>query len=814
VLTVLVACTIFFGYWAKDFRLDASGDSLVLENDSDLRYYRGLVSRYGSPEFVVITFTPKGDLFGEESLNALKRLREDLRALDRVSSVVSILDVPLLKNPPGSLKDLKDNIKSLDSPEADVSLAVKEFGESPLYQKLIVSEDLRSTAVQVNFETDKEFEELQGRRSALRDSAREADLSPEEAAELQLVERSYRTRKDLLRSRRHEDVARIRLLIGRYRSEASLFLGGVPMIVDDMISFIKNDLRVFGVGMLLFLILTLGVLFRRPRWVFLPMLCCAASAVLMVGLLGLCRWDVTVVSSNFISLQLIFTMSFAIHIVVRYRELLRKDPEKGNEELVLDAVRDTFIPCLYSALTTMAGFCSLVICDILPVVNFGWMMTMGLGVSLAVTFLLLPAGLILLPKLPPAAETDIGLPVTSFFARFAERRRNLIFGVSLIVAVATGVGLSRLEVENSFIDYFKETTEIYRGMEFIDRNLGGTTPLDVLIDLGKPKAAEAAPASAADDDTFDEFGEFEEEEEPSRYWFNTARLETIGKVHDYMAGLDATGKVLSLSTLWKLAADLNGGEPLDDFSGAILFNSMTGPNKAALVDPYVSVDEGQARVTTRIKDSMKSLRRDALLKRVRRELVEEVGLEEGQFRLSGLMVLYNNMLQSLFRSQIKTIGFTALALTFMFFILFRSVKVAVIGMAPNLLASMTVLGVMGLGGIPLDVMTITIVAISVGIAVDNTIHYLVRFRRELPIEGTYLKAMYRCHRSIGNAMFYTSLTITVGFSILALSNFIPSILFGLLTALAMVMALLGALALLPRLILLTEPFGPEGGSAS
>lgn len=812
IITVLLALFAFFGYWIKDFRLDASGDSLVLEHDDDLRYYRKISAQYESGDFVIVTYTPPEGLFSDKSLERLRGLRDELKKLRRVASVVTLLDVPLLKNPPGTLKDLKDNIKTLEDPGADREMAVDEFRESPLYQKLLVSADLRSTAIQVNFHADSRHTELLSRRSELREAEFNGTITETQRAELEKVSAGYRLSKDKWRVERHEDIAAIRRVITSYREESDLFLGGVPMIVDDIISFIKSDLKGFGLGMLAFLVLTLGVIFRRGRWVLLPMLCCTFSAIVMMGLLGLSEWDVTVVSSNFISLQLIFTMSLAIHIVVRYRELLRERAEDGELALIRDAVRFTFVPCLYASLTTMAGFTSLVVCDILPVVNFGWMMTMGLAVSLTVTFLLLPAGLALLRKPPAEAEKDFGQPLTSAFARLTERRPAGIFVGSALVAVLTVIGIARLEVENSFIDYFKESTDIYQGMKFVDRELGGTTPLDVVVDLGAeetPAPAPVADGEGDEDDDFDEFGEFEEEEEdPSKYWFTSARLEKVNKIHDYLDGLEATGKVLSLATLWKTASDLNEGEAFDDFTLALLFNSMPDRFRGIMVDPYVSIERNEARITTRIKDSMKDLRRDALIRKIRSDLAGELGLEEGKFRVTGLMVLYNNMLQSLFRSQIKTIGFTVLALMFMFMVLFRSLKVSLIAIFPNLLSCLVVLGVMGLAGLPLDVMTITIVAISVGIAVDDTIHYLHRFRRELRVDGDYMGAMYRCHGSIGNAMFYTSLTITVGFSILSFSRFIPTILFGLLTALAMMMALVAALTLLPRLIIVFKPFGP------
>ncbi len=910
IVASLLTLFAFCAYWIKDFQLDASSDSLVLEHDEDLRYARQVQERYGGAEFVVVTFTPAGELLGKDSLRTLKELRGELSSLPRVESVTSLLDVPLLRNPPVPLTEVQSNLKTLEDPGASVELARKELQTSPVYQGLLVSEDLKSTTLQVNFRADEDHAKLTAQRIAMLEKRREGDWSTAEDAELSDLQRRYSRSKDRLRDELHADIESIRGILDGYRGKDRLYLGGVPMIVDDIVTFIRSDLMIFGVGMILLLLATLGVIFRRLRWVVLPMLCCACSALVMMGLLGFLGWEVTVVSSNFVSLQLIFTMSLTIHLIVRFREFLRTRSDLDNRALIRETVGHTFVPCLYASLTTIAGFSSLIVCDILPVSTFGWMMTLGILVSLTVTFVLFPAASMLVRKPPAAEESDFGLPLTSFFGRLTERRGPLILVGSAVVAIVTVVGTQRLKVENSFIDYFKESTEIYQGMEFIDRELGGTTPLDVILDFGVPRDSgsragdgevaaldrpdsqqQPAPAnpdpdfdefvaseplgdpqeaerqemeefdefsdldefaefeetddfgdfdefdefsSSSGDDDFDdfddfddsadfgddEFGEFEDseqssaearararEEEKAKYWFTSTKLDRIGRVHDYLDALPETGKVLSLATLTKVGLQINDGEPLDDLLIAILFQKMPQDFRDALIAPYASVSNDQARISVRIKDSLETLRRDALLKQIRGDLKDELGLRDDQFRVSGLMVLYNNMLQSLFQSQIKTIGYTVLALMVMFLFLFRSLKISLIAIVPSLLSSLAILGVMGLAGIPLDVMTITIVAISVGIAVDDTIHYLHRFKKELAVDGSYLQAMHRSHRSIGNAMYYTSITITTGFSILAFSNFVPSILFGLLTALAMMMALVSSLTLLPRLILVVRPFG-------
>jgi predicted RND superfamily exporter protein len=599
----------------------------------------------------------------------------------------------------------------------------------------------------------------------------------------------------------------------KYRGDAELFLGGVSMIADDMITFVKNDLKVFGLGVMGLLILTLGIIFRRIRWICLPMLCCVVSVVCMIGLLGRLGWEVTVVSSNFISLQLILTMAIAIHLIVRYRELVVQSPQAPNRELILDAVRLKLKPCVYAVLTTIAGFGSLVLCDILPVITFGWMMIAGLIVSLVVTFLIFPTVLMLMSKDRPGGGGGRRLSVTSALARFTEAHGVLIVGVSGLVLIASLIGISKLKVENSFIDYFKETTEIYQGMKVIDQQLGGTTPLDVIVEFegagAAPAANDVAPTAQGDD----EFGEFEELEEAAsdeKYWFTAEKMRRIKAVHEYLDNIPETGKVLSLATMLSVAEKLNEGKPLDSFELALLYSETPEKFKRMLVGPYVSVEHNQARFWVRVRDSEKTLRRNELLKKIKAELTGISGLEAEHVHLAGLLVLYNNMLQSLFGSQIVTLGITVLALMVMFLVLFRSLKLALIAIFPNVLSIAAVLGVMGWLDMPLDMMTITIAAISVGIAVDDTIHYIHRFKREFEKDRSYLSTMHRCHGSIGHAMYYTSVTIIIGFSILALSNFIPSIYFGLLTSLAMLIALIAALTLLPQMLILVKPFGREG----
>jgi predicted RND superfamily exporter protein len=531
----------------------------------------------------------------------------------------------------------------------------------------------------------------------------------------------------------------------------------------------------------------------------------------MMGLLGMFGWQVTVISSNFISLQLIITMAITIHLIVRYLDLARSRPDAEHRTLISETIRLMLTPCLFTTLTTIAGFGSLLLCDILPVRTFGWMMIAGLVVSLLVTFLLFPAGLMLVRKKTPGIGKKSGYSLTSLLAGFTANHGRLILVLSGAIFIISAIGISRLVVENSFIDYFKESTEIYQGMKVIDQNLGGTTPLDVIVEIDAAKAPATGGEASSDtngDKEFDEFDEFEKKEKGEKYWFTSDRMTLVKKIHDYLENVPEIGKVLSLGTMLKIAEKLNHGKPLDNFQLALLYGELPDRFKELVLKPYVSVKDNQLRFNVRVKDSEKSLQRDALLKKIRRDLTGKMGLKKENVHLTGLLVLYNNMLQSLFDSQILTLGVVVLALMAMFMLLFKSLKLALIAIAPNLLAVGAVLGFMGWAKIPLDMMTITIAAISIGIAVDNTIHYIYRFKNEFKANPDYIKTMHYCHGSIGYAMYYTSVTIIIGFSILALSNFLPTIYFGLLTGLAMLIALMAALTLLPQLLIVFKPFGP------
>jgi predicted RND superfamily exporter protein len=823
VLMVLLLIIAGLGSYMPTFKLDASADALVLEGDDDLEFFREIGKRYASEDFLIVTYSPEKDLYSDETLKAIEALREELAALEPVSSVTTVLDVPLLQSPPLAMNQLSDGIKTLRDPAVDRELVREEFKTSPIYRDLLVSRDASTTALQVNIKRDQRYIELLERRERLAEILKSDTASSADRENYDIAFHEFRDYATTYNETMSAFIEEVRGILAGHRGEAVIYLGGVPMIAADMISFVKSDLSVFGIGIVLMMLLMLTYIFRSVRWVMLPLLSCVLTCVAMLGYLALIDWRMTVVSSNFVALLLIITLSINIHLVVRYREFNAADRGKTQRELVSETIRFMFKPCLYTALTTTVAFASLVVSGIRPVIDFGWMMTLGIFVAMFLSFLIFPCILVLLPRREHVPTGSSFSGFTLRFASFTEKRGTTVILASLALAALAAYGISRLEVENRFIDFFDKSTEIYQGMELIDARLGGTIPMEIIIKADTAEAElddednefsddldEFADEEADDfsDDDFaeDEFAdEFAEsgEGQPSP-WFNRAGLRRIEQVHDYLESLPETGKVISLATFYEVMQQLSGGG-VDDIQLAIAQRSLPESISSAMIDPYLKDEFAETRISARVMETSRSLKRNEYLQQVRDHLINELGFKEENVRITGMLVLYNNMLQSLYRSQILTLAAVFVAIMVMFILLFRSFKLAVIGIIPNILAAGVVLGGMGLAGVPLDMMTITIAAITIGIGVDDTIHYIHRFKREFAVDGDYIATMYRCHASIGKAMYYTSATIILGFSVLALSNFTPSIFFGVLTGVAMLAALLGALTLLPQLIVAMKP---------
>ena len=780
-ILVLFLLLVSFGYYSKDFKLDASSDTLLLENDPDLKYLREVNNRYGSKEFLILTYTPEEAMNSEKSLNNLLSLKYKIQSLDWVYSVITLLDVPLLNNSDTPLAERLQNFTTLKSENVDIERGFEEILSSPVFKNFVISEDGKTTGIIVNIKEDVNLKNLD-------------DKSKEEIEKY----------KDLRKKKNHKNIVEIRELIKSYKNIGKIYLGGIPMIADDMMSFIKNDIIVFGIGVLLFIIVTLWFVFKKLIWIIVPLSSCFFSVLIMTGLLGLIGWKVTVISSNFIALMLILTMAMNIHMSTRFLQLKKNNPNLKNSEIIFMTTGKMFWPIIYTALTTICAFLSLIFSEIKPVIDFGWMMSLGLIISFVITFTLLPTLINLLSTEKINIEVESKSKITEFLGEISINSRPTIFLITLVVIISSIVGISRLEVENSFINYFNKNTEIYKGMKLIDEKLGGTTPLDIII---KFPTFEKDKLTVADDE-FEDWGD-EENHDNRKYWFTKDKIEKIEKVHSYLESNPFVGKVLSFSSILKVAKQLNNNKPLDTLEIGVFYSKIPDTIKKEVIDPYISIEDNEARISLRIKDSEKNLRRNDLIKKIEYDLENQIGLESNEYKLAGVLILFNNLLQSLFKSQILTLGFVMSGIFAMFLILFRNIKLSLIGVVPNFIAAFFILGIIGLLEIPLDMMTITIAAITIGIAVDNSIHYIYRFKEEFFQNNSYEKTIKLCHSTVGIAILNTSITIVFGFSILVLSNFIPTIYFGVFTGLAMLLAMISVLTLLPSLILLTKPFGKK-----
>lgn len=816
-LLLVLLVTGFFAWFVPALKIDISPDSLVLEHDRDLRYYYSIRARYGSDDYLIVTYTPKAGLFEKTTLNDLRELRDRLAAIERVESVISILDVPLVQSPPTSLEELEEHVRTLSDPDTDLTMAERELRTSPLYRNRLVGASGDTTAMQVNFRRDPKYENLRKSRDALREKELEGQLTPKETEELERFTNEFKRYRAEVMAQEEADIARIRAILDQFRDRAELHLGGKPMVVADMVDFVRHDIKVFGIGVVAVLALLLIIAFRQPRWVILSLLTALATSLVTMGFLSLAEWRLTVVSSNFLALLLIFVLSLTIHLIVRYRELHVRNPDRDQRYLVQEMVRSKFIPCLYMVLTTMVAFGSLVVSGIRPVIDFGWIMGISLTAAMVLSFTLFPAALMLLKPGKPHKPRYLTTTVTALFPPLIERHGNLVLGVALLAAGFGIIGMTKLTVENRFIDHFHKSTEIYQGMYLMDQKLGGTVTLDVVIDAPaaflkehkKPLHEKGDEAlKEGDEEPWDD-EDFEAEAgiTGTSYWFNAFKVDEVNAIQSYLDGIKETGKVLSLSTTMEVLKQINGGKLPDNFTLSLIYKRLPEKVKDSLIAPYLSPDGNQIRFEVRVYESDVKLKRKALLKQIRSHLTGDLGLSNDQVHLSGMLVLYNNMLQSLFRSQILTLGAVLLAILLMFVVLFRSVKLALIAIVPNLISVPLVLGLMGWFDIPLNFMTITIAAISIGIGVDDTIHYVHRFGEEVVADWDYQAAVRRSHASIGRAMYYTTVTITVGFSILVLSKFVPTIYFGLLTALAMMIALAANFTVLPLLLERLKPYG-------
>ena len=781
-LICLLFILLFFGYQSLNLKLDASSDTLILENDKDLIATREVSDTYSSNEFLIITLSDADGIVTTKNIEFIKTLDQKIKQFEWVVSTQSILDAPLLTINNQSLSDLANEIKTLKDTGINIIDAEEELKKSPIFRELVISEDGSTSAILINLRENEHLNELIKLRSEkLSNDKRE------------LINQEYENIKKTNDKKRSQNIFEIRNLIKEFSNQGiEMHLGGIPMIADDTITFVKNDMMVFGFGVLIFILLVLYLIFRSPIWIAIALSNCIFSLILMVGVVSFLNWKITVISSNFISLMLILSLSMTVHIIVRYRQIINDNENLERIDLIKNCCLKMVYPCLFTALTTIFAFGTLYSSGIKPVMDFGLMMCLGLTITLATSFIYLP---IILSFFNLKNNLNLASTTSNNILLQLAKNYQLLVIVSFFFMFIVGIyGVQLLKVENSFVDYFKKDTEIYKGMKKIDQKLGGTTPLDIIIQFN----------SDDDDDNIDEIDEdfldFEIDYNPEDYWFTKEKINIVKGIHDHLNSYPFSGKILSLASLVRTAEQLNNNKEFDALELGILYKKLPSDLKDQILSPYLSIEKNQARISMRIIDTHEELRRNEFIKNLTMYINENFNSDAYQVSISGILILYNNMLQSLFDSQIKSLLIVMIGIFFMLSVLFRSLQIALVTIVPNIIACFTILGTMGLLNIPLDLMTITIASITIGIAVDNCIHYVYRYKEYFNQTNNHLETIALCQNTVGRAIQNTSFTIIAGFSILIFSNFYPTIYFGIFTAMAMFIALLGSLTLLPTLL--------------
>ena len=794
---VLIAVAVSAAFWPR-FSFDASSDTLVVKGDPKLIDYLRTAQRFASDEFVVLSWRPRdAAVFDRRSLEALASLERDIEALDGVSDVVSVLDAPLLGNPSMQVADLAEGYQTLRDEDVDLAAARVELTTSALFASQLISSDGKTAALRIGFEPWPEYDALVERRNVLNGAS---TLTARETEELQTIESRYREDRVVYRDNRKQLIESIRAVRDQHADTAVMHLGGVPMIAADVIDYVQRDVLLFGALVLTVVMGMLWLFFRRIRWIALPLLTSAITIALLIGWLGFLDTPITVVSSNFIALIGIITISFTVHLVVRHRELLARNPDMPHLDCVRESIRSKFAPTLYTAMTDTVAFASLLTASIVPVEDFGWMMCVGVIFAFVVTFTFYPAAISVLAK--GAASVTLGMPLalTEMASRLSRHHYRWILASAVVVAGMAVYGLTLISLENRFVDYFAEDSEIRQGMLLIDQDLGGTLPMEVIVTF--PAFTPPDP-----DDPFNL--DFTPDPYPERYWFTPDKVGLVDSLESYVREQPGVGSTQSVADLERVARTFNGGDPLSLFQIAAVLGAIPATVRAQLVEPLASPETGELRISARVRDSDVTIDRQALVAGIRDHAIDELGMDPTDIRVTGMLVLFEDTLQQLFQSQVNTIVWVIAATFLMFLVLLRSFRLAVVGVIPIVLAAAATISFMGFAGIALDMMTITVAAIAVGMGVDDAIHYLHRFREEFAACGDVDQAVAASHASIGRAMYFTTVIVMAGFSILVFSNFRPTVHFGILTAAAMVIALTANLTLLPSLLMVVYRSKPD-----
>ena len=804
ILSSVLLVIFFASQGISNFKLDASSDALVLEGDESLKTYRENEKEFGDSSFLIVTFKPEFELFSYQSLDQLSQIEESLSKLDGVDSVLSLLDAPIFFQPKVGLTEVADNLKDLTTEGIDLIKAKQEIIHNPIYRDLIISRDGSTTAMQIVLRGNDEYDSLITDRYRILDTLKSKEPITNETKkllqdDLDSINKRISELNDNESNFNSSLVSEIRSILDLHRNNATLYLGGPAMITSDMMEYIRSDLIVFGVAVASVFAIMLFLFFGNIWFVILPISNAFLTTFVTAGFLGYMDWKISVVSSNFIALLLILTISLTVHVLVKINELQKGSSD--NAKSLIAAIDQMFLPCFFAALTTAVAFLSLLLGDLKPVIEFGKMMAFGISIAFIFTFSFLPSSLSLINNNKSKDYLSLH-KITSRILAISKKYSSFIYLTFTIVFCVLIFGTSKLVVENRFIDYFDEETEIYQGMLEIDQNLGGTATLDIIIK--EPLFIDSD--DLIEDEFFDDSLFDDESSSASGYWWNVYSLAELEEIHDYLDSLPEIGKVLSVASGIKLARLINNGEDLNDLELALLRSVLPEDIRETLLYSYINKDDSVVRISTRVNESAENLNRNELLEKINNDLITKFNLSEDRYELTGLAVLYNNMLQSLFQSQIGSLLVVFSVIAFMLLLIFKSFKIMIIGLIPNIFVASSVVGILGLLKIPLDIMTITVAAISVGMAVDNTIHYIYRYKKEMKITHSVEMALLNAHTTTGRAIFYTAATIATGFSILSLSNFFPTQLFGIFTALAMLIAFISSLSLLPNLLVKFKVF--------
>ena len=782
-ISLALSILILSFFFIKNFRIDASSDTLVAQNDKDFEYFNNYSKLFKSENFLILAVENNNEL-NKEFIRNIESISSKILSLKSVSQVFSFIDAPIFFLNNTSLSNLNaNNLENLRNTNLKIDDVVEEFIKNPIYLDQIVNKEANVFSVIIYLNKNMEL-----------------ITAKEDFKKLLISKKEYLKIKTLNDRARTTLINNLRNIINEADNKNTYYLGGVEMIASDVISFVKNDILIFSLSVVLIIIFVLFFIFRQIKWVFLCLLSSAYSVIIIFGVLGLTQIEVTAISSNFSALIFILSISMNIHIINYYR---LQDNQKNS---LNNTFKTMFWPCFYTTLTTMVAFGSLIITEIKPIIDFGFIMLIGLTISLVCSFTILPLLIFIFPKNNKLDRNHHILKLN--FLSIAKNNSKKIVFIAFLFFISSIGGIYNLSVENSFVNYFKKNTEIYKGMKLIDEQLGGTTPVDIILNFNEEEY-ELSLNSSENEEVIDEDIDLEEDffdddmfiDEDNNNWFSDEKLQLIYDIHEYLDTREEIGKVQSIKSLIDLANLINK-QPLSIFELSILYEEVPDNYREQLIYPYLLIDENMARITARVRDSG-NINRKQLIEDIQSFIKLNKNSSLENFKINGLLVLYNNMLDSLFSSQIKSLGFVIGLIFLMFLILFKSFKLSALGIIPNIFTSSMILGIIGYLSIPLDIMTITIAAITIGIAVDNTIHYLYRYK-EFKKNNTVIDSIKYTNASAGLAVFTTSVTIALGFSILSLSSFIPTVIFGIFTSIAMVLAMIGVLLFLPSLLLISK----------